>query len=98
MIALPGKTALVTGGSRGIGRAVVTLLAGAGADVAIGYRSRAAEAESVAAEVAGLGRRAVTIAGDLADPAASARMADAVRGAFGRLDIFVANAGIWPPE
>ena len=98
MITLEGRTALVTGGSRGIGRAVVSMLARAGADVAIGYRNRAAEAESAVAEVAALGRRAVAVAGDLADPAASERMADAVRDAFGRLDMFVANAGIWPPD
>ena len=98
MIALPGRTALVTGGSRGIGRAVVLLLARAGADVAIGYRSRAAEAEEVAAAARGLGRRVVTVGGDLADPAATARVAAQVEEAFGRLDIFVANAGIWPPE
>ena len=98
MIALHGRAALVTGGSRGIGRAVALLLARAGADVAIGYRSRASEAEEVAAEVRGLGRRAVTMGGDLADPAAAERMAAQAEQAFGRLDIFVANAGIWPHE
>jgi 3-oxoacyl-[acyl-carrier protein] reductase len=98
MIALHGRTALVTGGSRGIGRAVVTMLARAGADVAIGYRSRSAEAETVAAEARALGRRAITTGGDLADQAAAERMAATVAGAFGRLDIFVANAGIWPPD
>jgi 3-oxoacyl-[acyl-carrier protein] reductase len=98
MIALPGRTALVTGGARGIGRAVVALLARAGADVAIGYRSRATEAESAAEQARALGRRAVTVGGDLADPDACARMAARVREAFGRLDIFVANAGIWPPQ
>lgn len=98
MIALDGRTALVTGGSRGIGAAVVGLLARAGADVAIGYRSRTGEAEAVAAQVRKLGRRALTVAGDLAEPAASQRLAAEVREAFGRLDIFVANAGIWPPE
>jgi 3-oxoacyl-[acyl-carrier protein] reductase len=96
MIALQGKTALVTGGSRGIGRAVATMLARAGADVAIGYRSRTAEAESVAGEVRALGRRAIAVPGDLAEPATSERTAAAVREAFGRLDCFVANAGIWP--
>jgi 3-oxoacyl-[acyl-carrier protein] reductase len=98
MIALPGKTALVTGGGRGIGRAVVGMLARAGADVAIGFRSRAAEAEAAAAEARSLGRRAITVAGDLADRSASGRMAAAVAQAFGRLDIFVANAGVWPVE
>ncbi|MBA3319061.1 MAG: SDR family oxidoreductase [Gemmatimonadales bacterium] len=98
MIALHGRTALVTGGSRGIGRAVVVMLARAGADVAFGYRSRAAEAEAVADEVTALGRRALALAGDLADPSAAERMAAGVAKAFGRLDIFVANAGIWPPD
>jgi 3-oxoacyl-[acyl-carrier protein] reductase len=98
MIALQGRTALVTGGSRGIGRAVVLMLARAGADVAISYRSRAAEGEAVAAEARALGRRAVAVAGDLADVAAAERMVAQVAEALGRLDIFVANAGIWPPD
>ena len=98
MIALPGRTALVTGGSRGIGRAVVVMLAQAGADVAVGYRSRAAEAEAVAAEVAALGRRGIAVGGDLADAAASERIVARTLEAFGRLDIFVANAGVWPAE
>jgi 3-oxoacyl-[acyl-carrier protein] reductase len=98
MIAFHGRTALVTGGSRGIGRAVVAMLARAGADVAIGYRSRAAEAEAVATEARALGRRALTVGGDLADSAAVERMAARVAETFGRLDIFVANAGVWPPQ
>ena len=98
MIALDGRTALVTGASRGIGRAVVLMLARAGADVAIGYRTRAAEADAVAGEVRALGRRALAVGGDLADPAAARRMAAEVSQAFGRLDIFVANAGTWPPD
>jgi 3-oxoacyl-[acyl-carrier protein] reductase len=96
MIALTGRTALVTGGSRGIGRAVALMLARAGADVAIGYRNRAAEAEEVAEQAKALGRRAVTVGGDLAGAAAAGRVAALVKEAFGRLDIFVANAGIWP--
>jgi 3-oxoacyl-[acyl-carrier protein] reductase len=98
MIALDGRTALVTGGSRGIGRAAAVMLARAGANVAIGYRNRAAEAEAVAGEIRALGRRAVAAGGDLADPAAADRMAAEVAKAFGRLDIFVANAGVWPPD
>ncbi|HEY7505902.1 MAG TPA: SDR family oxidoreductase [Gemmatimonadales bacterium] len=98
MIALHGKTALVTGGGRGIGRAVVAMLARAGADVAIGYRSRSAEADAAASEVKSLGRRAIAVGGDLADPGVSARLVARVAETFNRLDIFVANAGVWPPE
>jgi 3-oxoacyl-[acyl-carrier protein] reductase len=98
MIALDGRTAWVTGGSRGIGRAVAIMLARAGADVAIGYRSRGAEAKAVAGEIRALGRRALATGGDLADPATAERMASEVAKAFGRLDIFVANAGVWPPD
>ena len=98
MISLAGRTALVTGGSRGIGRATAVLLARAGADVALTYLSRVAEAEATASEIRALGRRAVVVGGDLADPRAASSMADAVRREFGRLDYFVANAGIWPPD
>ncbi len=98
MIALHGRTALVTGGSRGIGRAVVAMLAAAGADVAVGYRSRAAAAESVAQEARAQGRRAVAVGGDLGDPSAADRIAAEVKREFGRLDIFVGNAGVWPPD
>lgn len=98
MISLAGKVALVTGGNRGIGRATALLLARAGADVALTYHSRGAEAEIVAAEIRELGRRAHTSGGDLADPAVVAQMGDGVRRAFGQLDLFVANAGVWPPE
>jgi 3-oxoacyl-[acyl-carrier protein] reductase len=98
MIDLEGRTALVTGGSRGIGRATALLLARAGADVALTYRSRAADAEAVAASIRALGRRAHLSGGDLSDPSVARAMAEGVGRAFGRLDCFVANAGTWPPE
>lgn len=98
MITLHGRTALVTGGSRGIGRAVVAMLARAGADVAVGYHTRSGDAETAAAAARAIGRRAIAVGGDLADPAAVERITAAVAAAFGRLDIFVANAGIWPTE
>lgn len=98
MISLAGRTALVTGGSRGIGRATAILLARAGADVGISYQSRVADAEAVEREVRALGRRCYLGGGDLADPIAAERVVRECRAAFGGLDILVANAGIWPPE
>jgi 3-oxoacyl-[acyl-carrier protein] reductase len=98
MIDLHGKTALVTGGNRGIGRAVVLLLARAGADVALTYHTRAGEAERVAGEVRSLGRQTYVAGGDLADPKVTARLAADLRQELGRIDIFVANAGVWPAE
>ncbi|HEX6645201.1 MAG TPA: SDR family NAD(P)-dependent oxidoreductase [Gemmatimonadales bacterium] len=98
MIDLAGRVALVTGASRGIGAAAARLLAAAGADVAISCRSRRADADAVAQDVRARGRRALVSEGDLADPAAVDRLFAEVSAAFGRLDIFVANAGIWPEE
>ena len=98
MIDLNGQTALITGGSRGIGRAASLLLARAGADVAITYHTRAREAEDTAAVVRSLGRRALVMSGDLAAPEVAQRLASGVEREFGGLDIFVANAGVWPAE
>lgn len=98
MISLEGKIALVTGGSRGIGRAAAILLARAGAHVALTYHTRAAEAESAAREIQSLGRRAYVAGGDLADPAVIDRLSSGIQREFGRLDVLVANAGIWPPD
>ena len=98
MIDLIGQTALVTGGSRGIGRAAALLLARCGADVAISYHSRTADAEATANEIRALGRRAYVSGGDLADPHVADRLAAGVKREFGGLDIFVANAGVWPAE
>lgn len=98
MISLAGKTALITGGSRGIGRATALLFARAGADVGITYHTRVADAEVVKGEVRTLGRRCYTGGGDLADPVVADRVVRECRAAFGGLDLLVANAGIWPVE
>jgi 3-oxoacyl-[acyl-carrier protein] reductase len=91
---LHGKTALVTGGSRGIGAAVANALAEAGADVAINYRERAQAAEAVAKEIEAAGRRTVTIAADVSNGGEVARMIERVTATLGRIDILVNNAGI----
>lgn len=98
MINLTGKTAIVTGGARGIGAACARLLAQAGADVGIAYRSRADEAQALVGELTVLGRRSFAYQGDLAMRAANdGFVAEAVQH-FGQVDIFVGNAGIWPDE
>ena len=98
MIALPGQRVLITGGSRGIGRAAAMLFARAGADVGITYHTRTAEAETVSREIRAMGRKAFHSGGNLADSAVVARVFGECKAAFGRLDCFVANAGIWPTE
>jgi 3-oxoacyl-[acyl-carrier protein] reductase len=98
MIDLTGQAALVTGGSRGIGRATALLLARSGADIALTYHTRAGDAKATVGEVEALGRRAFAFGGDLADPAVVERIMSEVERKLGRLDIFVANAGIWPAE
>lgn len=96
MIDLGGRRILVTGGSRGIGRATALLAARAGADVGITYRSRVDQAEAVTAAIRALGRRAWHGGGDHTDPAvAEGLVAGAVQG-LGGLDGLVVNHGIWP--
>lgn len=98
MIDLKGATALVTGGSRGIGRATALLLADCGADVGIVYRSRRAEAEAVVRAIRDKGCRSFAGAADLADAGAVDKVFREFRAGFGHLDLLVANAGIWPEE
>jgi 3-oxoacyl-[acyl-carrier protein] reductase len=94
VIDLSGKSAVVTGGSRGIGRAIVLRLATQGADVAFSYKGNEAAAKATAAEVEKLGRKAVPMQGDATDPAAAEALVKAALEAFGKVDILVNNAGI----
>ncbi len=96
LIDLTGKNAIVTGGSRGVGRATALLLARAGANVGIGYRSRREAADGVVAELEAMGVKAWAAAGDLGRPEHVEALF--VRGdeEFDGLDIFVGNHGIWP--
>jgi 3-oxoacyl-[acyl-carrier protein] reductase len=95
MTVLSGKTALVTGGSRGIGRAAALALGRAGAQVLVHYGRAAKEAEEVAAQVRAAGGRADVVTADLSAPDGPHKLAKQVRAIVGdRLDILVANAGI----
>jgi enoyl-[acyl-carrier protein] reductase III len=89
---LAGKVALVTGGARGIGRAIARKLAGAGCDVIVNYYSSHREAESLCAELQALGRRALAVQANVADPASVDELFAALRDSFPRLDIVVSNA------
>jgi 3-oxoacyl-[acyl-carrier protein] reductase len=91
---LNGHTALVTGGSRGIGAAIALALAEAGAAVAVNYRERATEANAVVAAIKAKGGRAIAVAADVSQAAAVAKMIDHVTSALGPVDILVNNAGI----
>jgi len=91
---IAGKSAIVTGGSRGIGRAIVELLAAEGADVTFFYRDNAAAADEVAAAVAAGGGKASALALDIRDSAACAAAVEQVAERCGRIDILVNNAGV----
>ena len=97
-IDLTGKRALVTGGSSGIGEAVVAELALAGADVAINYVSHAEDAEAGAGRVREMGRRALALAADVADAAAVTEMFATIDAEWGGIDILINNAGIDGPR
>jgi 3-oxoacyl-[acyl-carrier protein] reductase len=90
---MQGRVALVTGGSGGLGSALCRALAGAGASVAIGYRSNAEAAEALARELVTNGRRAVAIGGDVSDPAQVQLMVERTVRALGPVGALVSNAG-----
>ena len=90
---LVGRAMLVTGASSGIGRAIALAGARAGADVAVTYHANERGARDVEREIRGLGRRAAVLRVDLADEASISALGPAVRNAFGRVDVWVNNAG-----
>lgn len=91
---LDGKCALVTGASRGIGRAIAVKLASEGAKVALNYAGNAAAAEEVKKEIEAAGGQAITVQADVSEPASVEAMIQTVVDAFGQIDILVNNAGI----
>jgi L-rhamnose 1-dehydrogenase len=100
---LQDKVLVVTGGSRGIGRAIALESARQGADVVVNYWGKndvsyghQTAAAQVVTDIAHLGRRAIAVEGDVADPATAQQLVDAAVKAFGRVDILAANAGICP--
>lgn len=96
MLELGGQVAVVTGGNRGIGRAIALAMARAGASVAIAARNRAT-LEEVAREIEAVGGECLTVACDVAEPASVEALGDSVLERFGRADAVVANAGVAGP-
>jgi L-rhamnose 1-dehydrogenase len=93
---LEGKTVLITGASHGIGRGAALECARQGANVAINYHSADDDANAVVAAIEAMGRRALAVKGDVADPGEAPRFINAAVEAFGGIDVFVNNAGICP--
>jgi 3-oxoacyl-[acyl-carrier protein] reductase len=98
VISLKGKRALVTGGGRGIGAATARLLARAGADVGIAYRSRGDAAAQVVSDCLELGVRCFSFEGDLSTRPQNEAFVDRAVAMWGGVDIYVGNLGIWPAE
>lgn len=96
-LVLDGKVALITGGARGIGAETVRLFCEAGARVVFNYRQARERAETLAAECGGAGR-CVAMEHELSSPADGRTLVENAVAVFGRLDILVANHGVWPPE
>jgi len=97
-IDLSNKVALVTGGSRGIGRAVAGALARAGARVAVNYHRDEAAASSLVQEIRAGGGEAMALAGDVSDPKEARQLVRDVAAAWGGLDVLVVNAGVWEED
>jgi 3-oxoacyl-[acyl-carrier protein] reductase len=95
-LSLNSKVALITGGSRGIGAATVRAFVAAGAKVVFNYQSAKAQAEALVRQCGAANCRAAQC--ELSSPQAAGELVSAAVAAFGRLDILVANHGIWPPE
>ena len=93
---LEGRVALITGASRGIGRAVAVALADAGCNIGVSYRASDDEAREVVARIESKGRRALSIQADLAKPDEVTRLAERALSALGAIDILINNAGINP--
>lgn len=95
---LADRVALVTGGSRGIGRATSLLLAKEGADVVVNYARDEGSAREVVAQIRSMGRRALAVQADVGDTAQIRSLVVAATAAFGRIDLLVCNAGIGHPK
>ena len=95
MIRLDGKKALITGGSRGIGRATAILFAQAGADVAVNYSRREKAAEEVKEKIGRLGKECVLCKADVSRKKEVEKIVKDLREGWGRIDILVNNAGVW---
>ena len=95
MISLKGRVTLITGGSRGIGRAACLLFAGAGSDIIINYRRDSRSAADVRREAEKLGVRALEMPADVSDKKQVDTMVETAIKKFGKIDVLVNNAGIW---
>jgi len=94
LIDLAGKSAVVTGGSRGIGKAIALRLAQQGAEICFSYRGNAEAAAATVAEIEALGRKALSMQSDVTKPEAADELIKAALEAFGKVDVLVNNAGI----
>ena len=95
---LTNRVALVTGASRGIGRAIALALGAAGAAVAVNYQTRADDAQAVAAQITAAGSRAIAVGADVSEPASVATMLRTIAAELGPVDVLVNNAGIAIPR